>query len=242
MKELADVCGIRSQPEVKINLRSNGAELMYEYHMQLPWSSDLFYKATVPEGTLKGEKYWTRNSTTELPATLVHTGDSSCYKQLLPQILNSMTVEDICMQIECKPNIGAGGVNVMFMYFIPKRKIIEFTKAKIGEFKSLRDRKAFGNGRELMYHTWQEEYDHYLNKNFSKYFASPYLPVPSYFYALDDEKIAKVKLDGVNVCAMLRLFYGFRCIMAHGNAERTLENENILKNFPSATYVVLLNI
>ncbi len=33
------------------------------------------------------------------------------------------------------------------------------------------------------------------------------------------------------ICAIFRLFYGIRCVMAHGNSEKTLNNGN-LKNFP----------
>ena len=54
-----------------------------------------------------------------------------------------------------------------------------------------------------------------------------------YYYPVDDDKISKVIIkDKVAVCAMLRLFYGIRCIMGHGNATGTLNNPDTLKDFP----------
>ena len=37
--------------------------------------------------------------------------------------------------------------------------------------------------------------------------------------------------DESAICAMLRLFYGIRCIMAHGKSDKTL-SEGVLKEFP----------
>ena len=56
----------------------------------------------------------------------------------------------------------------------------------------------------------------------------------TYYYPVNDDKISKIFFtDPVTICAMLRLFYGIRCVMGHGSAEATLiGKKGALKDFP----------
>ena len=59
----------------------------------------------------------------------------------------------------------------------------------------------------------------------------------NYLYVLDDEFHSKITIgDEETLCAILRLWYGTRCISAHGVAHKTIERrDGALKDFPKCS-------
>ena len=59
----------------------------------------------------------------------------------------------------------------------------------------------------------------------------------NYLYVLDDEFHSKITIsDKETLCAILRLWYGIRCISAHGVAHKTIERrDGALKDFPKCS-------
>ena len=85
-----------------------------------------------------------------------------------------------------------------------------------------------------LFHNWNQQYTATLGEDFlATIFETSDI---KYYYPVNDDKISAVIIrnkDEVVVCAMLRLFYGIRCIMGHGSATPTLNNAGTLKDFPS---------
>ena len=90
------------------------------------------------------------------------------------------------------------------------------------------------------FHKWSYKYSKMLlgkdakaNDFVDEMFASGDLV---YYYPVDDYNISRVTIDNpFIICAMSRLCYGIRCIMAHGSAESTLSGDGVLCDFPKCT-------
>lgn len=105
------------------------------------------------------------------------------------------------------------------------------------ELNEVRHRKI----ESVLIHKWDAKYKNNLTrsrnpperqcKELSKEIFDDYPFV--YYYLLDEKFLSKFESkQKSDICAILRLFYGFRCIMAHGNAQETLDNPYTLKYWP----------
>ena len=91
----------------------------------------------------------------------------------------------------------------------------------------------FQKTNSVLLHSWNAKYEEVLGKDVVEKIFETSKDI-KYNYPVDDKNISKVVIkDEFVVCAILRLFYGIRCIMGHGNAEATLTGKNgALSDFP----------
>ena len=113
-----------------------------------------------------------------------------------------------------------------------KQEIFENYESMKEEMTSRKTKHDVNQRNPILLHKWNEKYSDVLSG--PNYFVSSIFQGGGikYYYPIDGNKISKVIIkDKVVVCAMLRLFYGIRCIMGHGN-DGTLNNSLTLKEFP----------
>ena len=88
-----------------------------------------------------------------------------------------------------------------------------------------------------VFHTWINKYSKMLlgsKANANDFVDSMFEGGDiEYYYPVDDYNISRVTIDNpFFICAMSRICYGIRCIMAHGSAESTLSGKGALSGFP----------